>query len=156
MSKILYMALVCAVTITACKKDEEVNTTTAPVTPSTKTPKELLTASKWKITALVSSSLGDVWNNALFVKPCNQDNTYSFKQSDTLVAFDTPNKCNTTDPDSTKGPYKMMNGNTQIYLELLLGNINIKDTTNIQQLDEQTMILNVDYSGIPAVITFKH
>ncbi len=148
--------LLCSTTVfVSCK--EEKKKEPDPVTPTpTKTQQEFLSDTTWKITGLTATGLGDVWNNTMFVKPCNQDNTYYFKLSNILTSYDTPNKCNTTDPDSTSGPYKLIDDNKKIYLELLIGTINIKDTTEVQLLDANTMILNAEYSGIPAVITFKH
>lgn len=152
--KFLYIVAIFTVVFVACKKKDKKDEPKV-VTP-TNTPQEFLSDTTWKIIALTADGVGDVWNNALFVKPCNKDNTYNFKLTNILTTYDTPNKCNSTDPDSTSGPYKLVDSDKRLYLDMIVGTIQIQDTTEIVQLDKNTLKLNFNYSGIPGVVTFGH
>ncbi len=153
--RILYVLGFCAMVFVACKKKKEDPKPADPIV-NTTTPQEFLSDTTWKIIALTATGIGDVWNNTLFVKACNQDNTYKFKTSLILTTYDTPNKCNSTDPDSTSGPYKLVDNNTRLYLDMKVGTIQIQDTTEVVVLDKNTLKLNFNYSGIPGVVTFGH
>jgi len=51
----------------------------------------------------------------------------------------------------------LYNNNTQLILNMKLSStITIDDTTDIVTLDENTLKINTEYSGLPATITFKH
>ena len=153
--KFLYIVVIATVVFVACKKEDDTKEEPKNNTP-TVSAQTYLSDTIWKITALTADGLGDVWNNALLVKACNKDNTYNFKLSNILTSFDTPNKCNSTDPDSTSGPYKLIDNDKKMYLDLTIGTIIIQDTTDVVQLDANTLKLNFNYSGIPGVITFGH
>lgn len=137
----------------ACKDDEQTDDggNTGPV----KTKSELITMKNWKILSLVSSGT-DVWNTP-FVEACNKDNQYKFRGDDSVAVYDMSNKCNGTDPDSSVGYYKLYNNNTQIILNIKLTSTNtLNDTADIAELNETSMKLNAEYSGLPATISFIH
>jgi hypothetical protein len=153
--KFLYIVAIATVVFVACKKEDDTKEEPKNNTP-TVSAQTYLSDTTWKITALTADGLGDVWNNALLVKTCNKDNSYYFKLSNILTSYDTPNKCSASDPDSTSGPYKLIDSDKKMYLDLTVGTIQIQDTTEIVQLDAKTLKLNFSYSGIPGVITFGH
>lgn len=116
---------------------------------------ELLRGSNWKINSLVSSGT-DIWNTVL-VEACNKDNQYKFRSDDSLVLFDMSSKCQTSDPDSTVSYYKLYDNDSKIILNVnLTSTVAINDTAEIVTLDESTLQLNAEYSGLPATIIFKH
>jgi hypothetical protein len=145
------LAAVCSVAVFSCKDEEPTPPTTT--TPTTKTAAELITMKNWKVNSLTSGA-SDFW---LFVEACNKDNQYKFRSDDSLRIYDMTTKCNVTDPDSTSSFYKLYNNNTQLILNMKLSStITIDDTTDIVTLDENTLKINTEYSGLPATITFKH
>ncbi|MDI1234407.1 MAG: lipocalin family protein [bacterium] len=153
--RFLYIIAIFTIVLVACKKTE-VKKDDPKVDPPTMTAQEYLSDTTWKITALTADGVGDVWNNPFFVKPCNKDNTYYFKLTNILTSYDTPSKCNATDPDSTSGPYKLIENNKRMFLDLTVGTIQIQDTTDVVVIDKTTLKLNFNYSGFPGVITFGH
>ncbi|MCC6818382.1 MAG: hypothetical protein IT245_05795 [Bacteroidia bacterium] len=135
----------------ACKKEDKKDDDQTKSKPKS----ELIQASQWKVNSLVSGSM-DVWNTP-FVDACNRDNQYKFRSDDSLVLFDMTSKCNTSDPDSTVSFYKLIDNDTKIILNVnLTSTVAINDTADIIVLDENTLQLNAEYSGLPATITFKH
>ncbi|MES2617050.1 MAG: lipocalin family protein [Bacteroidota bacterium] len=150
--RIFFLLALVSTFVYACK-DKTPDDQNTPVEPKYKS--ENLVDHQWEITALTATGIGDIWNNSMFVKDCNKDNTYRFKSNNILTTLDTPLKCNSADPDSTSGPYALIDNNTKIYLNISLGGVVVNDTSDITQLDETTMKLNIDYSGIPGQITFK-
>lgn len=151
---VAFIILFLAVFYHSCKEKENNNNNNSNNTPS-KSKAELLTQKKWKVSSINASGT-EVWNTPL-VSACNKDNTYEFKTTNILTGFDTPNKCNSTDPDSTNSPYALISNNTKIYLNAKLSStITVDDTTDIVQLDENTLKLSIEYSSIPAVLTFVH
>lgn len=148
---LLLLTAVCSVAIFACKDEENPPATTT--TPTAKTAAELITIKNWKINSLTSGAT-DFW---MLVEACNKDNQYRFRSDDSMSIYDMSTKCNTTDPDSTASFYKLYNNNTQLILNMKLSSsITIDDTTDIVTLDENTLKINTEYSGLPATITFKH
>lgn len=128
------------------KKDDDTNT---------KPKSELISQKKWKISNLVSSGT-DIWNTP-FVESCNKDNQYWFRSDDSLTLYDMLSKCSPTDPDSTVSYYKLFNNNTQLILNVkLTSTATLNDTAKIITLDENTLKLDAEYSGLPATITFTH
>lgn len=120
---------------------------------NTKTASQYLMQQRWKITNVMSGST-DFW---LLAEACNKDNQYQFGASDSCTIFDMTTKCNVSDADSTKSFYKLINNNTQMILNAKLSNsITINDTTDVVTLDDNTLKINAEYSGLPATITFKH
>lgn len=137
---------------TACKDKEDPPATN---NGSSKSRKELITLKNWKISSLITSNT-DIWGTA-FVESCNKDNQYKFRSDDSLVLYDMSSKCSPSDPDSSTSMYKLYNGDKQIILNVkLTSSITVKDTADIVTLDENTLQLNAEYSGLPATITFKH
>lgn len=151
---ITFLVILSAVLYHSCKEKDNNNNNNSDNTPS-KSKAELLTQKRWKVSSINASGT-EVWNSFL-VPACNMDNTYEFKTTNILTGFDVPNKCNSTDPDSTNSPYALISNNTKIYLNAKLSStITIDDTTDIVQLDENTLKLSIEYSSIPAVLTFVH
>ncbi len=149
---VAFLLLFSVVIYHSCKEKDNNNNNNSDNTPS-KSKAELLTQKKWKVSSINASGT-EVW---ILVPPCNMDNTYEFKTSNILTGFDIPTKCNSTDPDSTNSPYALISNNTKIYLNAKLSStITIDDTTDIVQLDENTLKLSIEYSSIPAVLTFVH
>ena len=122
---------------------------------SSKTKLELLTQKNWKVSSLVSSGQ-DLWNSFL-IESCNKDNQYRFRTDDSLSLYDMTSKCSPTDPDSSVSAYKFYNNNTQLILNVKLTSTNIlNDTADIVELNETTLKINAEYSGVPATISFTH
>lgn len=148
---ILLLTAAIFVFVNACKDKEEEKKDNTPSKPRA----ELISAKNWKVSTLVSSGT-DIWNTP-FVAACNRDNQYKFRTDDSLVLFEMSNKCNSTDPDSTVSSYKLYDNNTKIILNVkLTSTTTLDDTANIIQLDENTMKIDAEYSGLPATITFIH
>jgi len=151
--QIFSVALTLSAIFYACKDpvvtpDNTNNNTTS------KTKQELLTSKNWKITSLVSSST-DVW--ALLVAACNKDDQYHFRTDDSLCKYDMASKCTVSDPDSTVSIYKLYNNNTQLILNVkLTSSITLNDTADILELNENSLKINAEYSGLPATIFFSH
>jgi hypothetical protein len=146
-------ALVATMAIYACK-DKTVDPP-ANNNNNTKTRQQLLTGTNWKISALTSGST-DIWGNSILVPACNRDNEYKFRTTDSMVAFEKSNKCNTNDPDSTVSFYKLYNNNTQLILNMKLAGNMLNDTAEIIELTESTLKVDAQYSSFPATITFIH
>lgn len=151
--RIFFLMSLVTLFVFACKDKDKDNPPATSNDPKYK--REDLVNYTWEITAMTATGLGDIWNNPMFVKACNKDNTYKFKSDNILTTYDLPTKCNSTDPDSTSGPYALIENNTKIFLNLSLGSTVISDTTEIVQLDATTLKLNFDYSSVPGQITFK-
>lgn len=149
----LLIATTLLVVFLACKKEEEDKKDDTNTGGKTKT--EHIRAKNWKITSLVSNS-ADIWNTPL-VEACNRDNQYKFRADDSLVLFDMTNKCDISDPDSTISSYKLYDNDTKLILKVsLTSSLTIDDTVDIVTLDENTLKINAEYSGLPATITFTH
>jgi hypothetical protein len=59
------------------------------------------------------------------------------------------------DPDSVVNNYELITGKNKIYMDVsLAGAFNIKDTTDIIVLNQTTLTVDAEYSGIPAKLTF--
>jgi hypothetical protein len=145
------LAAVCSVAVFSCKDEEPTPPTTT--TKTTKTAAELITMKNWKVNSLTSGAT-DFW---LLAEACNKDNQYRFRSDDSISLYDMTNKCNSSDPDSSSSFYKLYNNNTQLILNIKLSNtVTVDDTTDIVTLDENTLKINTEYSGLPATITFKH
>lgn len=145
------LAAVCSVAVFSCKDEEPTPPTTT--TKTTKTAAELITMKNWKVNSL-TSGINDFW---LLAEACNKDNQYRFRSDDSISLYDMTNKCNSSDPDSSSSFYKLYNNNTQLILNIKLSNtVTVDDTTDIVTLDENTLKINTEYSGLPATITFKH
>lgn len=137
----------------ACKKEEKKDDTNNGG--SNKTKSELLTQKNWKISSLVSSGT-DIWNTFL-VDACNKDNEYRFRTDDSLVLYDKASKCSVSDPDSSVSMYKFYNNNTQLILNVkLTSSTTLNDTATIVELNENSLKLDAEYSGVPATISFTH
>lgn len=150
---LLLFALVTVAFVYSCKKKTDDNTNNNNT--GSKTKLELISAQRWKISTLVSSNT-DIWNTP-FVAACNRDNQYKFRNDDSLVLFDMSSKCNTTDPDSTVSFYKLYDNDSKIILNVkLTSTTTLDDTADIVTLDENTLKINAEYSGLPATITFIH
>lgn len=145
------LAAVCSVAVFSCKDEEPTPPTTT--TKTTKTAAELITMKNWKVNSLTSGAT-DFW---LLAEACNKDNQYRFRSDDSISLYDMTNKCNSSDPDSSSSFYKLYNNNTQLILNIKLSStVTVDDTTDIVTLDENTLKINTEYSGLPATITFKH
>lgn len=148
---VLAIALVSLV-YTSCKPDDDGE---EQKNEPGKSKSELLTMKRWKITSLISSGT-DIWNTP-FVEACNKDNEYDFRTDDSLVVHDMNLKCDVNDPDSTSSYYMLMSDDKRIILNAkLTASLTVNDTADIETLDENTLRLNAEYSGLPATITFQH
>ncbi|MEN9345220.1 MAG: hypothetical protein RLZZ60_689 [Bacteroidota bacterium] len=150
--KISIALLALSIVLIQCKKNKnEVTVNSGPTTPAI----DLLTNKNWLVSSLISNGT-DIWNTP-FVSACNKDNQYRFRKNDTLSLFDMSNKCNTSDPDSTNSYFKLYNNNTQLVLNVkLTSTMTINDTADILELTDNALKLNVEYTGIPGTLTFKH
>lgn len=120
-----------------------------------KTRQELLLAGSWKISSLVSSNT-DIWNTP-FVASCNKDNEYVFRSDDSLVLYDMADKCDVADPDSTVSYYKLFDNDTKLILNIrLTSTTTLDDTADIVELNQSSLKINAEYSGLPATVSFIH
>jgi hypothetical protein len=135
----------------ACKDEPEQPQNNDPGKPR----QELLSGKKWKVSSVISGST-DIWSGP-FVASCNKDNQYMFRKDDSLTQYEMTSKCNAGDPDSTVSFYKLYNDNKQIVLNFKFTNsIALNDTADVVELNENTLKINTEYSGLPATITFTH
>ena len=150
------LAIAATVLVFACKKKKSDDPGPDNNTDYSKRP-AMLMVKNWKITSLSTTSFGEIWTNDAFVAPCNRDNTYWFRHDDSVAIYDGGTKCNSSDPDSTRGFYKLYNDNKQMILNMKLSaSITLNDTADISELSDSRMKLNIEYSGIPGIITFEH
>lgn len=154
MKSILFVAIPVCLAY-ACKDKDEDPPTDDNNQNNGKTRTELLMTGSWKISALVSSGT-DIWNTP-FVESCNKDNEYVFRSNDTLVLYDKASKCDVSDPDSTFSSYKLYDNDTKLILNVrLTSTTTLDDTTDIVELNQNTLKINAEYSGLPATVTFIH
>ena len=149
----LSLALIAlSVVLIQCKDNKnDVTVNTGPTTHAI----DLLTQKNWLVSSLTSSGT-DIWNTP-FVSACNKDNQYRFRKNDSLTLFDMSNKCNGSDPDSTNSYFALLNNNTQMVLNVKLSStMSINDTAEVLEISENTLKLNVEYTGMPGTLTFKH
>lgn len=148
---IFYFALTSLFAIYSCTNDDDITT---PPTPPQKTQQDLLSQNTWKVSSVIANG-SDIWGSFL-VSDCYKDNDYYFRKDNRLVIYDNTSKCDMADPDSVINNYELIVGKNKIYMDVsLAGSFNVKDTTDIILLNETTLTVDAEYSGIPAVLTFS-
>jgi hypothetical protein len=92
----VYLPLLLAGALTACKKEEA-------ATPPSKT--DLLTAKNWRLTAYTNTAIATSGNTTTDMyaaePPCSRDNFMTYKQDKTLVFDEGPTKCNSLAQQTT-------------------------------------------------------
>ncbi len=143
---LLFLAFSMAALISSCKKDDD--NTPAPTNNSggnnlTKT--EMLTAKKWKITAL---TVGGQDFFTLF-DDCDKDDTHEFKTDGTYINDEGATKCDPSDPQTiSTSNWKFIDNETKIEFDGEVG--------TIKELTSSKMVIEGDFGGQVAVTTFTN
>lgn len=153
---LFYFVIAATILVSACKKKSDDDQ--GPGSGSNNNGRAALLKSKnWKVTSLNTTGFGEIWTNDQIVAPCNRDNTYWFRNDDSVTVYDGATKCSVSNPDSTRSFYKLYNDNKQMILHMKLSaTIDINDTAEITEMSDSRMKLNIEYSGIPGTVTFEH
>jgi hypothetical protein len=147
---IFYFAFAALIFTYSCK-DDDIGTPVVP--PPVVSQQELLSQNTWKVSSVIANG-SDIWGTFL-VSDCYKDNEYFFRKDNRLAIYDKTSKCDMADPDSVVNKYELITGKNKIYLDVSLASaFNIKDTTDIIVLNETTLTVDAEYSGIPAKLTF--
>ena len=146
---IFYFAFAALILSYSCEDDIGTPVVPTPVVSQ----QDLLSQNTWKVSSVIANG-GNIWGTP-FVSDCYKDNEYFFRRDNRLVIYDKISKCDMADPDSVVNKYELITGKNKIYMEVsLAGILNIKDTTDIIVLNETTLTVDAEYSGIPAKLTF--
>jgi hypothetical protein len=151
MKKSIFYFAFAALILTYSCKDDDIGTPVVP-TPVV-SQQDLLSQNTWKVSSVIANGI-DIWGTS-FVSGCYKDNECFFRRDNRLAIYDKDNKCAAADPDSVINNYELIAGKNKIYMDVsLTGSFNIKDTTDIIVLNETTLTVDTEYSGIPAKLTF--
>lgn len=116
-----------ALGIGACKKD------------ATKSKKELLTQSSWKVVKEESKSGSGPWVDNTSTLACEKDNQFVFGTTSTLELNEGATKCNLTDPQVIgTGTWSFLTNETQLQV-VAFGSTML---FSLDQLDENTMVIS--------------
>jgi hypothetical protein len=151
MKKSIFYFAFAALILTYSCQDDDIG---VPVVPTpVVSQQDLLSQNTWKVSSVIANG-SDIWGTFL-VSDCYKDNEYFFRKDNRLVIYDQTSKCDMADPDSVVNNYELITGKNKIYMDVsLAGAFNIKDTTDIIVLNETTLTVDAEYSGIPAKLTF--
>ncbi|MEY4902595.1 MAG: hypothetical protein RLZZ292_410 [Bacteroidota bacterium] len=128
------LTFLCLFSFFACKKD--------PVAP---TKEELLTAKKWKISALTLTLLsnGTVEDILKGADPCETDDFQKFETNGTMSEDEGATKCSPGDPQSTAGTWAFNTEKTQLTITL----DGDKVVTTLVELSATTLKYTFDEDG---------
>lgn len=106
MNRPILLLLGIALSLVACKKDEEASRA------------DILTSGKWKLSASIAQftfngnlQTVDVYAN---LGACQKDNTAEFKTDGTLISDEGPTKCGSQDPQQTTGTWSLEQNETRL------------------------------------------
>lgn len=118
MKKITWAFYFCILLLTSCAKNGDAPATT------TQTPTELLTSSKWYVTALTSSAPinylgnGTLVTNLYAVSPsCSKDDSFLFQSGGALILNNEATKCSASDPQTQNLAWQFQNNQQEIIID---------------------------------------
>lgn len=144
---ILFLALSMAFTVTSCNKDDDDNSTPSNNNPggSNLTKTEMLTAKKWKMTALTV----DGQDFYALMDDCDKDDTHEFKTDGSYTYDEGATKCDPMDDQIiSQSTWKFTDNETKIEYD--------GEEATITELTETKMVLEGDFLGSKAVTTFSN
>lgn len=155
MKKITCTISMLVILFVSCSKDDDATSTTA------KTPTELLTSSKWVVSALTSSAPinytgnGTLITNLYAASPsCSKDDSFLFQTGGVMVLNNEATKCSASDPQTQNLAWQFQNNQQEIIID--------GDLFLILELSETTFTVKdktaQTTSGVSHfnTITFKH
>lgn len=104
---VLFLALVCAIVISSCKKDSSADTSKI----------ELLTQKPWLIEKVEYKDGNEPWESEN-PDPCDLDNTWKFEKDNTIMLDHGPLKCNPADPQQASSMWSFADDEKSIILNL--------------------------------------
>jgi hypothetical protein len=145
MKKLLLASMALCLTIAACKKDGGGGTTTPPSRQDT------LTSGKWRLVAVnARATIGTVdstYNIYPFIDTCDRDNYVIFNKDGSVTNDAGPQKCATTDPQTSPGgTWKLNGGNDTLTMQggTLPGTFKLSVFTNSNmELKNDTTIFGI-------------
>lgn len=141
----LLPALFVALALAGCSKKTEDPT---PTTPALSAKATLLTAPKWRITAIVGSTTFNgqttTTNNYALLPVCQQDDFYKFNTDFSAVADAGVVRCAPTDPQTKTGTWSFNAAETQITTidpSRPVGSLGQSTTADLIQLTNTTLVV---------------